>query len=355
MLAQQETENVVGFNYSLFADDRERVIDTVFRIRSAFKRVAEDVLYIGGELLKLKETAKGHFYALCQQELGISETTARRFIRAAERFSEHHNAARALPVSIIYELSSPNISDHSFEEITATIESVANEGGTVVPAEVKQMIAAAQEETRAARLAAEKAEAEKDEALNDLIETRGQLKEVTNERQHYEMESMRWKDKAEKATSALAKANTELSEFMTASTEQERKLKELKEKLANMKPEVKEKEVAMIPAEYASLEEAIKDGERKLQTINRQIEEAKQAKSRAERDLSVARSQTSEAEAQLQQLMDLRTDVEMLLAKYPTSLIALIGTGEQNSKEIGAIAKLLKTLASQLEAGLSQS
>ena len=353
MLAQQETENVaVGFNYSLFADDRERVIDTVFRIKSAFKRVAEDVLYIGGELLKLKETTKGHFYALCQQELGISETTARRFIRAAERFSEHHNAARALPVSIIYELSSPNISDQSFEEITGTIESVAAEGGTVVPAEVKQMIAAAQEEARAARLAAEKSEAEKDEALNDLIETRGQLKEATNERQHYEMESMRWKDKAEKATSALAKANTELSEFMTASTDQERKLKELKEKLANMKPEVKE--VAMIPAEYASLEEAIKDGERKLQAINRQIEEAKQAKSRAEKDLSVARSQTSEAEAQLQQLMDLRTDVEMLLAKYPTSLIALIGAGEQNSKEIGAIAKLLKTLASQLEAGLSQ-
>lgn len=101
------TCNETTFDYAALSDDiaaEARV--AADRIRARLKRTAADVVEAGRDLLEMKERlGHGRFLAWIDAEFGMSQWSARNFMRAAECFGKSRKVPDLL-IEILYKLAS---------------------------------------------------------------------------------------------------------------------------------------------------------------------------------------------------------------------------------------------------------
>lgn len=87
------------------------------RINTRMKRIAEDIIVIGSELISAKKFLKhGEFGVWLKAEFDWSDETALRYMRVAERFSDIPQIVGFAP-SVLYMLASPSVSDEAVEQV----------------------------------------------------------------------------------------------------------------------------------------------------------------------------------------------------------------------------------------------
>lgn len=98
---------IVDFDYAhLDAETREDVQQRTAAIRTRMQRTAQDIIDIGRDLLEVKaRLPHGQFGAWLQAEFGLSERSARRFMRAAQLYGGKSDTVADLPAKTIYALS----------------------------------------------------------------------------------------------------------------------------------------------------------------------------------------------------------------------------------------------------------
>ncbi len=109
----------VGFDYAVIDEDgREKVKEAAVRIRLRMSRTVEDIIEIGRDLIAVKKSvAHGKFTRWIEAEFGMSENTARNFMRACERFGDKTATVADLGPSVLYALAAPSTDDAVVEEV----------------------------------------------------------------------------------------------------------------------------------------------------------------------------------------------------------------------------------------------
>ncbi|MBN9470660.1 MAG: DUF3102 domain-containing protein [Bosea sp.] len=86
------------------------------------RRTAEDIVEIGRDLIAVKERiGHGNFGRWLESEFDMSDETARKFMRVAERIGAKIRPGWNLPPTVLYELAAPSTSD----EVVARVEAMA--------------------------------------------------------------------------------------------------------------------------------------------------------------------------------------------------------------------------------------
>ena len=105
------------------------------RIRLRMKRTSEDIIEIGKDMIEVKKRINhGQFGFWLENEFEMTDRTARRFIRVAERFGDKSDIMSDFNPTILYELAVPSTSDEMIEKA----QDVAARGEKVTVADVKR-------------------------------------------------------------------------------------------------------------------------------------------------------------------------------------------------------------------------
>jgi CheY-like chemotaxis protein len=108
-----------NFNYEqLDSKTQSFVLQKTELIKKLLKRTAQDIIDIGKYLTEVKQSLQhGQFYPWLDAEFNWTPRTATRFMRAYNKFkSEDLSDLISLPVSVIYELSTGDVSDETVQE-----------------------------------------------------------------------------------------------------------------------------------------------------------------------------------------------------------------------------------------------
>lgn len=82
------------------------------------KRTSENVLEVGKKLIEAKDLLPhGEFVEWAVKETGLSASTARRFMRVAERFGGKTAIMTVLPPTVLYLLAAPSTTDAAVDEV----------------------------------------------------------------------------------------------------------------------------------------------------------------------------------------------------------------------------------------------
>jgi hypothetical protein len=97
--------------------DDEFLCETADRIRMRMSRTGKDIVEIGRELIEVKERiGHGKFLPWIDREFGMSEWTARNFMRVADRFKS--GIIPDLPATVLYALADRDTPEEVCTEIT---------------------------------------------------------------------------------------------------------------------------------------------------------------------------------------------------------------------------------------------
>lgn len=131
---------VLSYDYDRIPDpeDRAAMRQAAIEIKPRLKRAATDILEAGQQLLDVRDRCPhGQWGAWLVTEFALSETMARNWMNAAERFGGKSEKFADLPLAAIYQLSAPSTP----EAAVAAIEQRLEDGERVGVAEVKATIA----------------------------------------------------------------------------------------------------------------------------------------------------------------------------------------------------------------------
>lgn len=113
------------------AGDHEVALgDIADRIRAGLRRTGSDIVAIGADLLAAKEMlGHGRFAGWLEQQFGLSQRSAERFMAAARRFGDRTDAVSNLLPGVLHELSAPGTPDEVVERVISgdlppTVEAV---------------------------------------------------------------------------------------------------------------------------------------------------------------------------------------------------------------------------------------
>jgi hypothetical protein len=127
------------------AETRDIVRSAAARIRERRQRQIEDIIAIGRDLLLVKERlGHGQFLAWLQVEVALSERSAQNHMRVAEEFEGKSATVADLPPTVVYKLAAKTVPPEVRQDILSQLE----HDDRPSPAEIKQQIAAAQNQVR---------------------------------------------------------------------------------------------------------------------------------------------------------------------------------------------------------------
>ncbi|MGL5938876.1 MAG: DUF3102 domain-containing protein [Waterburya sp.] len=112
-------KKVSDFSYEqLDSQTQSFVLEKTELIRKLLRRTAQDIIDIGKYLTEVKQSLQhGQFYPWLDAEFNWTPRTATRFMRAYNKFkSEDLSDLISLPVSVIYELSTGDVSEETVQE-----------------------------------------------------------------------------------------------------------------------------------------------------------------------------------------------------------------------------------------------
>ncbi len=171
--------DTISFEYdALTPEIRQFAQQKADETHGLLKRTAEHVLQIGQNLKAVKEKLPhGQFLPWIEKEFEMSRWTARNFIRVADKLEDKWRNFHHLPVSVLYELASPSVSQEVLTQVQV---------GQVPP--TVEAIREAREAERRARDAEQKALAEVTDVqhqftnLSQEVQTKqGMIERLTHE------------------------------------------------------------------------------------------------------------------------------------------------------------------------------
>lgn len=107
-IAQATPAEVLRYDYSVIEDDGDRnaVMGAAMAIKPLVRRVAEDLIQIGQELIAVKDfLPHGQFTLWIETEFRLHPRTARRMMAVAERLGHKADTLSDLSASVLYELA----------------------------------------------------------------------------------------------------------------------------------------------------------------------------------------------------------------------------------------------------------
>ena len=102
---------------------RETIRRAAINIKPRLKRAAEDLFVIGRELRATKERLPhGEYSNWLDQEFGLSDRMAQRFVSVYDRLGVKSDIMSVLPPTTLYMLAAPSTPDEAIEDIEEQIE-----------------------------------------------------------------------------------------------------------------------------------------------------------------------------------------------------------------------------------------
>ncbi|MCZ7488209.1 DUF3102 domain-containing protein [Rhizobium rhizogenes] len=169
----------VGFDYAVIDEDgRDKVKEAAVRIRLRMSRTVEDIIEIGRDLIAVKKSVgHGKFTRWIEAEFGMSENTARNFMRACERFGDKTATVADLGPSVLYALAAPSTDDAVVEEV---IDRASN-GETVTREDVSALKAEFASERKDLKKQIEEAKTKAKDAQATGIDYGQQIEQLRSE------------------------------------------------------------------------------------------------------------------------------------------------------------------------------
>lgn len=126
-----------GFDYSDIDEvKRNDVRKAAERIKVRMERTVQDIIEIGIDLNKVKASlGHGHFIHWLEAEFGMSENTARNFMRVASVYGSKSATVADLPARALYELAAPSTP----QEVRDQVEELVLDGEKVTVSDIKAM------------------------------------------------------------------------------------------------------------------------------------------------------------------------------------------------------------------------
>jgi Protein of unknown function (DUF3102) len=193
----QKGEIISPFSWEVLETDadREEAKEVTNRIRDLLFRMSKHIVEVGLELARMKEKIPGHFTSWVEDIVGISDRTARYYMRIAHVFGSRPEIISGLPQTALIALAATNVDDKIRNDILSRYEA-----GKLTPkevaAEVKKLVSrphnhSVRDTTNSVEVNAEEAvakitecEAGTSDAINDVHrrDNGSELKAVVEER-----------------------------------------------------------------------------------------------------------------------------------------------------------------------------
>jgi chaperonin cofactor prefoldin len=137
-IAQATPAEVLRYDYSVIEDDGDRnaVMGAAMAIKPLVRRVAEDLIQIGQELIAVKDfLPHGQFTPWIETEFGLHPRTARRMMAVAERLGHKADTLSDLSASVLYELAA----DSTPAETVDRVVRLTGSGESLTTREVRSL------------------------------------------------------------------------------------------------------------------------------------------------------------------------------------------------------------------------
>ena len=142
MVVMSSSNPVERIRNDAFEKAAPRLAELAVKARALGKRMLSDVLELGEIFLEARSLiAHGHWLRWLENELGLSEDMARRFMDVSEmsKFRNLRDLGQQIPLSALYALARPSTSEETRDAVLALCEA----GETVSLADVQVTIAEA--------------------------------------------------------------------------------------------------------------------------------------------------------------------------------------------------------------------
>lgn len=276
------------------------------------------------------------FYKFCHSEFGISESKARRHITAYKLFLSHFGTDGRIDMEMANSFTQSAVlalGDDTSDDVIAEIRLLATDGKKIDEATVRKIL----DERRTIDDKLVAVEAEK-----NIIAER-----LSREKEKHELSVARLETQLKNQEELARRARTEAEELEAEI-----------ERLNAQETQVIEKEVQVVPAQYASLEIALADANKKLQSKLDEITAAKGECSLIEEKAKELKESFSLLEAAASDVTAFKNSIDNSFLKMPISRLQALANVDAGilsqltmlGDELIAKGELLRNLPSKLAA-----
>lgn len=314
----------------LSAQEQMALQACVIQYRGGMQRVASEMYFVAEQVYQMKEILGDLFDKFALEELGVSERTARRYLQYRKVLAAHFADERGrINVANAMHLTGGAVAlltGDTDQEVIDEIRRLTGEGKTVDATTVKEILQAQSE------LRAQLASAEADADL-----ARRQKEDLAEKRA---LDEARYRNEIERAQENLRRVTQQRDTL-------EEELQQAQSKSTAV--DVKEVPVEVVPAGFATVEDAIADANKRLQALHEEEVKAKAALEDALKQSAQAREEAAAAIEGTRELTALRDQLESVLAKYPRALRAKIAAANDDAKQtLTALGKAMIRFGEEL-------
>jgi hypothetical protein len=297
----------------------------VTEYNSAARRVVSELVVMTEQLATIQKIIprRRDFYAFARNELGVGKRTITRYLHLHKVLQQHFAVDGKVPAQIGSAFSQRALlllSPDTDESVILELKSVIDEGGKVETKDVESLLAKRDAEHRA-QLAS--AQADLQAVSRELGRTRDQ------------------------AAIELARTQRELSaqtELLRRAESNGRVLEEENTTLRRQATEVRyeTKHVEIIPAGYASVQEAIEKKEGELSELTTRQHSAAENVAALEAQKAALEEKLANFRAGIDEFLAMKDSVEALIGKFPMGMVKEMGAGDKTVK--AAMTSLGRTM-----------
>lgn len=336
--ALEKLHSVVDIS-DLSLDQTARLFSSIDHFTGAHHRLNEELFQMSLHLTNMRDIlGDKRFNKFATEVLGFNQKRVARLLKIYRILEKHFTEADGKfhpnRIEKFSESALLMLADDTDSEVVALLEDMAHTG-KVTAGDVKRLL-----EQRAA---------EQDASIKALTAEVAQAERAAQEaRDRADLEISRLRVSSESKDEQLRR----VLEQRDAMEEENRQLQEQASAVSAPKPQIVEKivEKPVVPAEYASKEEAmagieakLRDKANELQRINSQVESLKTEATQLQQNVAVQ-------QASVEELSRLRGKVEEVQMMFPAALLAKIKSTDQNiAAELAAIGELLILTGTQLK------
>jgi len=297
----------------------------VTEYNSAARRVVSELVVMTEQLATIQKIIprRRDFYAFARNELGVGKRTITRYLHLHKVLQQHFAVDGKVPAQVGSSFSQRALlllSPDTDESVILELKTVMDEGGKIETKDVESLLAKREAE-HAAQLAS--AQADLQALTRELDRTRDQAA----------VELARTQRELSAQTELLRRAETNSQVLEEENTALRRQATEVRYETKN---------VEIIPAGYASIQEAIerKEGElSQLATRERSVAENIAA---LEEERTALEEKLAGFRAGINDFLALKESVEALIGKFPLAAVKEMGSGDKTLK--AAMTSLGKTM-----------
>jgi hypothetical protein len=349
-----ETTVITGlqsnFDYSSFPEDvRQEIATAVQTVKFELVKSAEQILRVGFAINILHQKSGSSFKRICEVEFPyIDERSVRRYLNAY-KFAEANKIPniQLIDPSAIYSLMRSTVPEGVLDLVKDRLE----KGDKVKLADVKALIEDASQVNTTLTI-------ELDEANTQIAELTKSLNDAQLKAETEELKASRLAAQNQKLIRNEDEANQTVIALTDEINESKTKLRELQDQLIEKEknPAVITERIEVIPTGYASIQEAIKSQEAKLQEKEQSLKDANDRLIQTKRELletEIEKKALEENKAEVKKFFEYIKDT---VERYPSTIISAIfaSESEETKKHLAKIAESFQLFASNINEAIKK-